>query len=208
MLIGAHVSPAGGLPRAIERGTERSCSAIQIFNQSPRMWRAREYAEDDVLAFREAMAASPIRAVLIHAVYLLNCASDDAEMRSKSLASLVHSLRAGDRIGAHGVILHPGSAKAGDVTSAIARCGETPSEAAPASCQRPRFRACRACWRHPESSARGPAARKSSSPSACTSGAWPHASGRRAPQPLAAEAPAAAAAAVEAPAVEALAMEA
>jgi len=129
MLIGAHVSPAGGLPRAIERGTERSCSAIQIFNQSPRMWRARDYAEDDVLAFREAMAASPIRAVLIHAVYLLNCASDDAEMRSKSLASLVHSLRAGDRIGAHGVILHPGSAKAGDVTSAIARCGETVREA-------------------------------------------------------------------------------
>ncbi|MCW3057571.1 MAG: apurinic endonuclease Apn1, partial [Solirubrobacterales bacterium] len=35
MLIGAHVSPAGGLPKAIERGVERGCRAIQIFNQSP-----------------------------------------------------------------------------------------------------------------------------------------------------------------------------
>src|SRR5207248_5511159 len=100
MLIGAHVSPAGGLPRAIERGIERACSAIQIFNQSPRMWRASEYTDEDVLAFKEAMAASPIRALLIHAVYLLNCASDDAQIRSKSLKSLVRSLRAGDRIGA------------------------------------------------------------------------------------------------------------
>src|SRR6266849_3538745 len=107
MLIGAHVSPAGGLPKAIERGAERGCRAIQIFNQSPRMWRASAYPEEDVRAFRQAMAASPIGAVLIHTVYLLNCASADREIRAKSLASLVHSLRAGDRIGASGVILHP-----------------------------------------------------------------------------------------------------
>jgi deoxyribonuclease-4 len=129
MLIGAHVSPAGGLPRAIERGVERGCTAIQIFNQSPRMWRARDYPDEDVLAFREAMAASPIGAVLIHAVYLLNCASADRDIRSKSRASLVHSLRAGDRVGADGVILHAGSAKGGEVASAIARCGRTVREA-------------------------------------------------------------------------------
>ena len=47
---------------------------------------------------------------MIHAVYLLNCASDDEDIRAKSLASLTHSLRVGDAIGAHGVVLHPGSA--------------------------------------------------------------------------------------------------
>jgi deoxyribonuclease IV len=129
MLIGAHVSPAGGLPKAIERGVERGCRAIQIFNQSPRMWKPTVYRDEDVQAFREAMAASPIDAVVIHAVYLLNCASDDAEIRAKSLASLTHSLRAGEAIGASGVILHPGSAKTGDVQGAIARAGETVSEA-------------------------------------------------------------------------------
>src|ERR1035437_8939804 len=106
MLIGAHVSPAGGLPKAIERGLERGCTAIQIFNQSPRMWRPSAYRDEDVAAFREAMAASPIGAVLIHAVYLLNCASDDPDIRVKTLASLTHSLRVGHAIGATGVVLH------------------------------------------------------------------------------------------------------
>jgi deoxyribonuclease-4 len=129
MLIGAHVSPAGGLAKAIARGQERGCRAIQIFNQSPRMWRPTAHGEEDFAAFREAMAASPIDAVVIHAVYLLNCASEDADMRAKSLASLVASLQVGAAIGAAGVILHPGSAKTGDVDTAIARAGATITEA-------------------------------------------------------------------------------
>jgi deoxyribonuclease-4 len=129
MLIGAHVSPAGGLAKAIERGVERDCRAIQIFNQSPRMWKASAYREQDVRAFREAMAASQIDAVLIHAVYLLNCASDDADIRRKSLTSVIHSLRAGEAIGACAVVLHPGSAKTGHVGEAIARAGAVIREA-------------------------------------------------------------------------------
>jgi deoxyribonuclease IV len=129
MLIGAHVSPAGGLPKAIERGVERGCRAIQIFNQSPRMWKPTTYREEDVAAFKQAMAASPIDAVLIHAVYLLNCASEDPDIRAKSLTSLTHSLRVGHEIGASGVVLHPGSAKTGDVGEAITRAGKTIGEA-------------------------------------------------------------------------------
>jgi deoxyribonuclease-4 len=125
MLIGAHVSPAGGLPKAIARGVERDCQAIQIFNQSPRQWKPTSYRDEDVVAFREAMADSPIEAVLIHAVYLLNCASEDEQIRAKSLASLTYSLRVGHAIGARAVILHPGSAKTGHVGEAIARAGET-----------------------------------------------------------------------------------
>jgi deoxyribonuclease IV len=129
MLIGAHVSPAGGLPKAIERGVERGARAIQIFNQSPRMWKPTTYRDEDVAAFRQAMSDSPIEAVLIHAVYLLNCASDDPEIRAKSLRSLTHSLRVGNAIGASGVVLHPGSAKTGHVGEAIARAGKTIAEA-------------------------------------------------------------------------------
>jgi deoxyribonuclease IV len=129
LLIGAHVSPAGGLPKAVERGVERGCRAIQIFNQSPRMWRPTVYRDEDVAAFREAIAGSAIDAVVIHAVYLLNCASEDPDIRAKSLASLTHSLRVGQRIGAAGVILHSGSAKTGHVGEAIARAGATIREA-------------------------------------------------------------------------------
>ena len=129
MLIGAHVSPSGGLPRAVERGEERGADAIQIFNQSPRMWRPTAYDEDDFAAFRDAMNASPIDAVIIHAVYLLNCATEDRDMREKTLASLTQSLRVGAGIGAVGVVLHPGSAKQGDVKQAIKRAGKVIKEA-------------------------------------------------------------------------------
>ena len=129
MLIGAHVSPAGGLYKAVERGTELGAESIQIFNQSPRMWKPTNYGEEDFARFREAREQSAIGAVLIHAVYLLNCGSDDPEIRAKSLTSLTHSLRVGDAIGATGVVLHPGSAKTGDVGEAIARAGEVIAEA-------------------------------------------------------------------------------
>ncbi len=129
MLIGAHVSPAGGLPKAIDRGEALGARAIQIFNQSPRQWRPTAYPEEDIAAFREAMAESRIDAVLIHAVYLINCASEDPDIRAKSLTSLIHSLRVGQQIGAQGVVLHPGSAKTGDVKQAITRAGATIAEA-------------------------------------------------------------------------------
>ena len=111
MLIGAHVSTAGGLANAIERGVERRCDAIQIFNQSPRMWRPTAYTEEDFAAFREAAERSRIAATVIHAIYLINCASREAEIKRKSAASLTHALRVGDGIGAAGVVLHAGARK-------------------------------------------------------------------------------------------------
>ena len=124
MLVGAHVSNAGGLPKAVERALERECDALQIFNQSPRMWRPTNYTDDDFAAFRQAREGTRVEGVLIHAVYLLNCASEDAELRSKSLVSLAHSLRVGDAIGADAVVLHAGSALKGEVAGAITRAGE------------------------------------------------------------------------------------
>ena len=70
-----------------------------------------ELRRRDFAAFREAMDGSPVEAVVIHAVYLINCATKDAELRKKSLASLTHALRIGDGIGAAGVVLHPGAQK-------------------------------------------------------------------------------------------------
>lgn len=125
MLIGAHVSTAGGLERAIGRGADLGCESIQVFHQSPRMWRPTKYGPDDFAAFREAMEASPIEAVVIHAVYLINCASRDAELRRKSLASLTHALRIGDGIGAAGVVLHPGAQKGEPLGPSMKRAAKT-----------------------------------------------------------------------------------
>jgi deoxyribonuclease-4 len=129
MLIGAHVSPAGGPAKALARGDELGARAIQIFNQSPRQWKPTVYSEDAVAEYHEALADSGVESLLIHAVYLLNPGSDDPDFRDKTLTSLIASLRAGHALNATGVVLHPGSAKTGDVGEAIARAGELIREA-------------------------------------------------------------------------------
>jgi deoxyribonuclease IV len=129
MLIGAHVSPAGGPANAVQRGVERGCRSIQFFNQNPRAWKPRLYSDEEVAAYHEALDASEIEAALIHAVYLLNCASEDKEIRDKSRTALTAALQAGDALGVVGVVLHPGSALKGDVEPAITRAAETIAEA-------------------------------------------------------------------------------
>ncbi|HZB07323.1 MAG TPA: hypothetical protein VE449_12095, partial [Thermoleophilaceae bacterium] len=84
MLVGAHVSTAGGLVRAHERAVERGCEAMQVFNQSPRRWRPTRWKPDDVAEFLSLVKSSPVKSVTIHAVYLINPATKDKEMRKKS----------------------------------------------------------------------------------------------------------------------------
>src|SRR6266576_3542599 len=129
MLIGAHVSTGGGLPKAIERAEEMRCEAIQIFNQSPRMWRPTRYSDDDFAAFRETMKGSRVEVVAIHMIYLINPAAKDREMQKKSLESLTHALRVGDGIGALGVVVHPGALKDDTRTNARKRAVKLIKEA-------------------------------------------------------------------------------
>ena len=131
MLIGAHVSPSGGPAKAVERGEERGCRSIQIFNQNPRQWKGRLYTDDEVAAYHEALKGSNVEQLVIHAVYLLNCASEDPEIRDKSLAALTLALNAGAQLKAVGVVLHPGSAlkNGGSAEDAVKRAGKVIKEA-------------------------------------------------------------------------------
>jgi deoxyribonuclease IV len=129
VIIGAHVSPAGGPAKAAERGAEKGCRAIQIFNQNPRAWRPTTYSDEQVADYHVARRSARIEALLIHAVYLLNPASADRELRDKTRTSLVAALRAGDALDAHAVVLHPGSALQGRVGPAIKRAGKLIREA-------------------------------------------------------------------------------
>jgi deoxyribonuclease IV len=110
--------------QAHERAVERGCEAMQVWGQSPRAWRPTRWKPDDVAAFRERMAEGPVRSIVIHAIYLINPASTDPELRRKSADSLIHALRTGDEIGADGVVLHPGSAKGDPNEEALPRVAE------------------------------------------------------------------------------------
>lgn len=116
---------------AVGRGEERGCRSIQIFNQNPRQWKGRVYTDDEVAAYHEAMQGSNVEQLVIHAVYLLNCASEDPEIRDKSLTSLIVALNAGAQLKATGVVLHPGSAlkNGGSVDEALKRAGQVIKEA-------------------------------------------------------------------------------
>jgi deoxyribonuclease-4 len=97
---------------------------MQIFNQSPRMWKPTQYKDKDIAEFRARMADGPIKSVVIHAVYLINAASKEPEIRKKSLTSLAHALRVGDAIGARGVVFHPGSTVGEAHAEALERVGD------------------------------------------------------------------------------------
>jgi deoxyribonuclease IV len=109
---------------AHERAVERGCEAMQVFNQSPRMWRPTRWKPDDVAEFLSRIRGSAVKSVSIHAVYLINPATKDREMRKKSADSLIHALRMGDEIRADGVVLHPGSTVGEPHDEALARVAE------------------------------------------------------------------------------------
>jgi deoxyribonuclease-4 len=121
--VGAHLSAAGGVSRAIDAAGELRCGALQVFLRAPGRWAAAPLAAEEVAR----AAASPGRAavsgaLLAHAPYLLNFASADDALRRRSIAVLVDELRRAGTLGIDGVVLHPGSARDGDRGDAEARC--------------------------------------------------------------------------------------
>src|SRR3954470_9228073 len=109
MLFGAHVSSAGGISSSIARGEALGCDAVQVFTQSPRMWRPTHHSTDEVGRFRELRAEAGILSVVCHALYLVNLASPDPEIYRQSVAAMRATLETAEAIGAEGVVFHIGS---------------------------------------------------------------------------------------------------
>lgn len=110
-LIGGHVSAAGGLWKAIENAEAIGAECIQIFGASPRGWAARVPKKAEVARYHAALKGSAVKAVYLHAAYLVNIASPSADLRKKSIQSLSDHLAIAEAIGADGLIFHIGSGK-------------------------------------------------------------------------------------------------
>ena len=109
MLFGAHVSSSGVISNAIDRAEALGCDAVQVFTQSPRMWRPTSHTPAETARFRERREEAGIGAVVCHALYLVNLGSPDPVIFEKSLAAMRSSLEAAGAIGADGVVFHVGS---------------------------------------------------------------------------------------------------
>ena len=111
MKIGAHVSSAGGISKALDRGAEIGCETIQIFGSSPQSWAFKPVPEAEQEAFRQKTAETGIAPAFFHAIYLINLGTADQANLGKGVQSLINYLNLAADIGVRGVIFHPGSHK-------------------------------------------------------------------------------------------------
>src|SRR6185436_18826514 len=111
--LGAHMSVAGGLPRAVERAVVHRCEALQIFAKNANQWRGREVPRAEVREFRARVAAAGIGPVVSHASYLINLATSFPALRRQSLEAMGDEIDRAEALGLLGVVLHPGCYTAG-----------------------------------------------------------------------------------------------
>jgi deoxyribonuclease-4 len=109
MLLGAHVSSQGGVDRAPERGRAIGATAIQLFTKTPNQWRESVISTETAGAFRAALAASGIQAAVSHDSYLINLASPDPVLRSRSETGFTAELGRCELLGIPWVVSHPGN---------------------------------------------------------------------------------------------------
>lgn len=124
MLIGGHVSIAGGIEKAPERAAAIGANCAQIFVSAPQGWRTFEFSDDQVKAFHANKKSFSIDPIFIHAIYLLNLATDDEALAKRSITALIHALDQSVRLGCAGVIFHTGSRKQRDQKDALAHVVE------------------------------------------------------------------------------------
>lgn len=109
MLIGAHVSTAGGASKAIARAEEIGAECMQVFASSPRAWKVPPIAEAEVEKFRAEAERAGMGPTVVHGKYLCAIGSPDPELVQKSIDALTAELQSAEKLGALGVIFHPAS---------------------------------------------------------------------------------------------------
>src|SRR6476619_3717542 len=123
-LLGAHMSVAGGLPRAVERAVVHRCDALQIFAKNANQWRGRELPREEIREFRAKVKAAGIGPVVSHASYLINLATTNPALRRQSMEAMGDELDRAEALGLLGVVLHPGCYTAGDAAGGLALIAE------------------------------------------------------------------------------------
>jgi len=119
--LGAHMSIAGGLHLALERGREVGCGAVQIFLKNQRQWAAKPLVADEVRTFRAARRATAIRHVFAHSSYLINLGSPNGALWSQAVTAFTDELERAEALGLSCVVIHPGSHMGAGIEAGIGR---------------------------------------------------------------------------------------
>ena len=119
MRIGAHMSVAGGVSRAVDRAVAHGCAALQIFTKNASQWKGKPLDPLEVKAFRTRIEQTGITPVVSHASYLINLATTFPLLREQSIAAFVDELDRAETLGLLGVVIHPGTCTAGSDDDAL-----------------------------------------------------------------------------------------
>src|SRR5262249_39688118 len=122
--FGAHMSVAGGLPRAVARAVAHRCEALQIFAKNANQWRGRTIPREEIREFRRNLESAGIAPVVSHASYLINLATANRALRRQSLAAMGDEIDRAEALGLHGVVLHPGCYTSGSEAGGLALIGD------------------------------------------------------------------------------------
>ena len=135
--LGAHMSIAGGLPRAVDRAQALRCEALQIFTKSAGQWRARPLPPEEIALFRTRVAETGIHPVVAHNSYLINIAAAAPALRTQSILALREELDRAEALGLDGLVMHPGSYTTGTEEDGLRLIAEGLAQIL---CERPRGR--------------------------------------------------------------------
>jgi deoxyribonuclease-4 len=124
MRIGAHMSVAGGVSKAVDRAVVHGCEALQIFTKNGSQWRGKPLDQDEVRRFRRRVDETGVAPVVSHASYLINLATTFPVLREQSLAAFGDELDRAEALGLLGVVIHPGTCTAGSDEDALRLIGE------------------------------------------------------------------------------------
>ncbi len=108
-LLGAHVSIAGGVHTAFQRGAHIGCTTIQVFVKNNNQWKAKPQMPEDVRLYKTEQAKTAIAPVVAHAAYLINLCARDRNTLKRSRHALADELRRCDAFGIKALIVHPGA---------------------------------------------------------------------------------------------------
>lgn len=125
MLLGAHVSIAGGISRAPARGAEMGGSAIQIFTKNQVQWKTAPLQPDEIQKFKAACAENQIGSVCVHDSYLINLGSSEPELLARSRQAFVEEIQRTAALAIPFLIFHPGAYKASDATTCLRTIAES-----------------------------------------------------------------------------------
>lgn len=124
ILLGAHLSIAGGLSKAVNRARTLECSALQIFTKNASTWKERVLSVVDMTDFKTAAEKAGIVHTAAHTSYLINLASPDSGKRLKSIRALMEEIRRASQLDIPYVVMHPGAHMGGGVSEGIRRLAD------------------------------------------------------------------------------------